>query len=117
MTYDKNNVFAKILRGELPATKIYEDDDILAFDDISKSAPVHVLVIPKGEFIDFEDFVSNEKPEKVANYFKKISHIAKMLDLEENNYRLITNKGARVSQTVKHFHVHILGGKKIGGLL
>ncbi len=117
MSYDKNNVFAKILRGEIPSEKVYEDDEVLAFNDISKAAPVHVLVIPKAEFIDFDDFVSNASDEVVANFFKKVADIAKTLDLDKNNYRLITNKGALASQTVKHFHVHILGGKRLGGLL
>ena len=90
---------------------------VLAFEDIAKAAPTHVLVIPKGEFIDFDDFVTNETPEKVANFFKKVAQIAKKLNLEQNNYRLISNKGAQASQTVKHFHVHILGGKQLGGLL
>lgn len=117
MQYDKNNVFAKILRGEIPSKKIYEDAEVLAFEDISKSAPVHVLVIPKGEFIDFEDFVVNAGVEKVANFFQKVALIAQNLGLVNNSYRLITNKGAQASQTVKHFHIHILGGKQLGGLL
>lgn len=117
MAYDKDNIFAKILRGEIPSQKVYEDDDVLAFNDISKAAPTHVLVIPKGEFIDFDDFVLNETSEKVASFFKKVAEIARGLNLNKNNYRLITNKGAEASQTVKHFHVHILGGKQLGGLL
>ncbi len=117
MSYDENNIFAKILRGEIPSNKIYEDDEVLAFDDISRSAPVHVLVIPKGEFIDFDDFVTSAKPEKISNFFKKVALITKKLNLTNNHYRLISNKGSQASQTVKHFHVHILGGKQLGGLL
>ena len=117
MTYDKNNIFAKILRGEIPSQKIYEDDEVLAFNDIAKAAPTHVLVVPKGEFIDFDDFVTNEKPQKVANFFKKAAEIARSLNLRENSYRLISNKGSLSSQTVKHFHIHILGGRQLGGLL
>lgn len=117
MSYDNNNIFAKIIRGELPCTKVYEDKEVLAFNDISQSAPIHVLVIPKDKFIDFDDFVINAKPKIVSDFFKKVALIAKTLDLNENQYRLITNKGAQASQTVKHFHVHILGGKKLGGLL
>ena len=115
--YDKNNVFAKILRGEIPSKKIYEDAEVLAFEDIAKAAPVHVLVIPKGEFVDFEDFVLNAGEQRVANFFSKVANIAKTLGLKNNSYRLISNKGAESSQTVKHFHVHILGGKQLGGLL
>ena len=97
--------------------KVYEDDEILAFHDISKAAPVHVLVIPKGEFRDFADFSVNEKPEKVANFFKQVSKIAKDLGLEESGYRIISNLGSDASQTVPHFHIHILGKKKLGALV
>jgi histidine triad (HIT) family protein len=117
MTYDKNNIFAKIIRGEVPANKVFEDDDVLAFHDISKAAPIHILVIPKGEFVDFGDFASNESPSKVASFFKKAAKIAKMLDLENSGYRIISNIGADASQTVKHFHIHILGKKKLGALV
>lgn len=113
MAYDKNNVFAKIIRGEIPSQKVFEDGEVLAFHDIAKAAPIHVLVIPKGEFIDFEDFVLNADAVKVASFFKKVAEIAKMLGLLEGSYRLISNKGALASQTVKHFHVHILGGNKL----
>lgn len=113
MNYDKNNIFAKIIKGELPSNKVYEDEEVLAFDDISKSAPIHVLIVPKAEFIDFDDFVLNSTPEMVASFFKKVCHIARSLDFNNNNYRLITNKGEEASQTVKHFHVHLLGGKQL----
>lgn len=113
MSYDKNNVFAKIIRGEIPSQKVFEDEEVLAFNDIAKAAPIHVLVVPKGEFVDFEDFVLNADPKKVTNFFKKVAEIAKKLELKEGSYRLISNKGALASQTVKHFHVHILGGKKL----
>ena len=117
MPYDKNNIFAKIIRGEIPAKKIYEDEDILAFYDISKASPIHVLVIPKGEFIDFVDFVSKENPQKVANFFQKVSQISQDLKIVESGFRLITNNGSDAHQTVKHFHVHILAGKKLGPLI
>ncbi len=115
--YDKDNIFAKIIRGEIPSTKVYEDDDVLAFEDLSHLAPVHVLVIPKGEYVDFEDFVSNESPEKVANFFSKVSQVAKKLDLSSTGYRIISNKGGDASQSVPHFHVHLLGKKKLGPLI
>jgi len=117
MPYDKNNIFAKIIRGEIPAKKIYEDENILAFYDISKASPIHVLVIPKGEFIDFVDFVSKENPQKVANFFQKVSQISQDLKIVESGFRLITNNGSDAHQTVKHFHVHILAGKKLGPLI
>lgn len=117
MHYDKNNIFAKIIRGEIPAKKIYEDDDILAFYDISKASPIHVLVIPKGEFIDFIDFVTKENPQKVTNFFQKVAQISQDLKIVESGFRLITNNGSDAHQTVKHFHVHILAGKKLGPLI
>jgi histidine triad (HIT) family protein len=117
MPYDKNNIFAKIIRGEIPAKKIYEDDDVLAFYDISKASPVHVLVIPKGEFVDFIDFVTKENPNKVTQFFQKIAKISQDLKVDESGFRLITNKGNDAHQTVKHFHVHILAGKKLGPLI
>lgn len=117
MIYDKNNIFAKIIKGEIPAKKVYEDDEILAFYDISKASPIHVLVIPKGEFIDFVDFVSKETPSKVANFFQKVAQISQDLNLIDAGFRLITNNGSDAHQTVKHFHVHILAGKKLGPLI
>ncbi len=115
--YDKNNIFAKIIRGEVPATKVYEDDDVLAFNDLSHLAPVHVLVIPKGDYVDFEDFVANESGDKVANFFQKVADVAKKLDLSATGYRIISNKGGDASQSVPHFHVHLLGKKKLGPLI
>ena len=117
MSYDKNNIFAKIIRGDLPAHKIYEDENILAFNDISKASPVHVLVVPKGEYVDFNDFVSRANPEIVVEFFKKISQIAKELNVVVDGFRLITNNGSNAHQTVKHFHVHLLAGKKLGPLI
>lgn len=117
MIYDANNIFAKIIRGEIPSNKVYEDDDVLAFHDISKAAPIHVLVIPKGEFINFYDFVNKAGANKVENFFKMVAKIAKDLDLEKSGYRIISNVGADASQSVPHFHIHILGKKKLGGLI
>jgi diadenosine tetraphosphate (Ap4A) HIT family hydrolase len=117
MSYDSNNIFAKIIRGEIPSSKVYEDGKILAFHDISKATPTHVLVVPKGEYIDFSDFVSKADASEVANFFKRIAIIAKDLGVEEKGFRLITNKGSDAHQTVPHFHVHILAGKKMGPLI
>ena len=117
MIYDKNNIFAKIIRGEIPAKKVYEDENILAFYDISKASPIHVLVIPKGEFIDFIDFVNKETPHKIASFFQKVSQISQDLKIVDAGFRLITNNGSDAHQTVKHFHVHILAGKKLGPLI
>lgn len=117
MIYDSNNVFAKIIRGEITVQKIYEDENILAFHDISKAAPIHALVIPKGEFKNFSDFVAKETSEKISNFFKKVSEIAALLEADKSGFRLISNIGSDAHQTVPHFHVHILAGKKMDSLI
>jgi diadenosine tetraphosphate (Ap4A) HIT family hydrolase len=110
MTYDKNNIFSRIIKGEIPADKIFENDVCIAFHDISPVAPVHVLVVPKADFISFNDFAENAKPEFVAKFFKSVREVANKLGLAENGYRVLFNHGRDASQTVFHFHVHILGG-------
>lgn len=117
MSYDSNNVFAKIIRGEIPANKIYEDDQVLAFHDISKAAPTHILVIPKGEYKNLPDFVAKAATKEIADFFRKTSQIAKAIGAEETGFRIISNIGSDAHQTVPHFHVHILAGKKMGPLL
>lgn len=116
MTYDKNNVFAKILRGEIPNNTVHEDEYVLAFHDIAGAAPVHVLVIPKGEYASFHDF-AQAPAEVVAGFFASVRKVAEKLNLPADGYRLITNHGHNGSQSVAHFHVHVLGGKQLGGLL
>ena len=115
MAYDSNNVFAKILRGEIPSKKLYEDEFAIAFPDIAPSAPTHILVIPKGAYAHFSDFIANAKPAEVQGYFAAIEKIAAQQNL--NDYRLISNKGEGAGQTVHHFHMHILAGKPLGPLL
>lgn len=117
MSYDKNNIFAKIIRGEIPATKIYEDDKVLAFYDISKAAPTHGLVIPKGEYQDFLDFTNHAPAEEITSFFKKVNEVAQLLSVDKSGFRLISNIGSDAHQTVPHFHVHILAGKKLGPLI
>lgn len=117
MAYDKNNIFAKILRGEIPCKKVHEDEFVLAFEDIAPAAPIHVLVIPKGEYISFNDFVTRAPEALSKGFFASVQKIAAKLKLEENGYRLISNHGPDASQSVPHFHVHILGGRAMGGLL
>jgi len=117
MTYNQNNIFAKIIRGEAPAKKIYEDDNILAFHDISRAAPIHALVIPKGEYVDFPDFINKAGTDAVTYFFRKIADIAHMLGADESGYRLISNIGSDAHQAVPHFHLHILAGKKMGPLI
>lgn len=115
--YDSQNIFAKILRQEIPCQKVYEDEFALAFHDIRPQAPVHVLVIPKGEFVSAADFGADAPPALVAGFHRAIAHVAKNLGLEETGYRLIANMGWDSHQEVPHYHVHILGGRKLGVML
>lgn len=117
MIYDSNNIFAKIIRGEIAASKVYEDEKVLAFKDISKAAPKHVLVIPKGQYVNFSDFVAKANPQEISDFFKKVGEVAKLVDADNSGFRLIANAGLNAHQTVPHFHVHILAGKKLGPLL
>lgn len=113
--YDQQNVFARILRRELPSDIVYEDDEVLAFRDAFPSAPVHVLVIPKAPFISFEDFVRSS-PASVASFFSKVSHVVEILGVSKAGYRLVTNHGYEGGQVIDHFHVHILAGKKLSSI-
>lgn len=106
MEYDKNNVFAKIIRGEIPSTKIYEDDKILCFKDVNPVASVHVLIIPKGEYINFADFTTKAGDDEINHFWKTIPEIAKKLGVSD--YRLVTNCGKNAGQIVFHFHVHLI---------
>lgn len=117
MVYDRNNIFAKIIRGEIPAVKVYEDDLVLAFNDISKAMPIHVLVVPKGDYLNFADFTTRAKDEEISHFFKKVNEIAKLVKADESGFRLIANVGKNANQSVPHFHVHILAGKNAGPLV
>lgn len=117
MNYDPENIFSKIISGKIPCDEVYSDEHVLAFRDASPVAPVHVLVIPKGSYISFDDFLAHASPEKVAAFFKAVQHVAKLLEVCESGYRLVTNHGKDASQTVPHFHVHIIAGKPLGGLI
>ena len=109
MQYDKNNVFAKIIRGEIPAEKVYEDDKVLAFYDIKPSSKVHILVIPKGEYISFDDFMETAGDGEIVYFFKKVQEIAKNAGVSETGYRVVANHGESSGQIVFHFHVHVQG--------
>ena len=117
MTYDESNIFARILRGELPCEKLYEDEFALAFPDINPQAPCHVLVIPKGKYLSMADFGAKAAPEEITGFFRAVALVAKRLGVAESGYRLIANAGPDSMQQVPHFHVHIIGGKRIGHLL
>jgi histidine triad (HIT) family protein len=113
MAYDNDNIFAKILRGEIPNATVFEDESVLAFNDIAPKTPIHVLVIPKRPYIDMDDFSVNGTVEEIGNFFKKVGDIARNLGLDENGYRVVSNNGPNAGQLVPHFHVHIMGGQKI----
>lgn len=117
MAYDRNNIFAKILRKEIPNKTVYEDDFALAFHDIHPQAPVHVLVIPKGEYISMDDFSQNAKPAEVQGFFAAVGKVARQVGVDRTGYRLLANHGADSHQEVPHFHVHIVGGGALGPLL
>ena len=112
-TYDADNVFAKIIEGTIKAEKIYEDAQLLAIKDIQPVAPIHILVLTKGSYIDYGDFVTNAPIEMVKHYFSKIEEIAIMIGLHSTGYRLVTNLGSDSGQTVFHFHTHIISGKHL----
>lgn len=116
MKYDHNNIFAKILRGEIPCKKIYENEFALAFPDIAPNAPTHVLVIPKGDFISFDHFIQMASPQMVQGFFAAVQYVAQQLGIADA-FRLITNNGEAAGQSVHHFHVHLLAGKPLGPLL
>lgn len=117
MNYDKKNIFAKILNNELPSKKVYEDKYVLAFHDINPLAPVHILVIPKGAYISMTDFIAKAGHEEIAGFFQALSCIVKQMGIERDGYRVITNAGVNGGQEVAHFHVHLLGGRRLGPIL
>lgn len=112
--YDSNNVFARILRGELPCRKIHESEHALAFHDINPQAPVHALVIPKGAYVSFDDFGARGTPEEITGFARAVVATAAALGVPEAGYRLISNHGENAHQEVPHFHVHILAGRPLG---
>jgi len=115
--YDSHNIFAKIIRKEIPANIILENDYALSFYDINPQAPIHALVIPKGEFISFHDFIAKAGMEDVSEYYKMIHNTVDALSLEPQGYRLICNHGDDANQEILHFHTHILGGANLGSLI
>lgn len=115
--YDDQNIFAKILRGEIPCKKVYEDEHVLAFHDIAPKAPVHVLAIPKGRYVDVVDFGANASAIEIQGFFKAVAKIAQDLGLAESGFRSIANTGLNGGQEVPHFHVHLLGGRALGPML
>ncbi|MBJ7253938.1 MAG: histidine triad nucleotide-binding protein [Sphingomonadaceae bacterium] len=117
LEYDDQNIFAKILRGEIPCRKLFEDEWALAFDDINPQAPVHVLVIPKGRYVSWDDFSAKASDAEIAGFVRAVGHVARELGLLEPGYRLLANIGIDAHQEVPHLHVHIFGGKPLGPML
>ena len=117
LPYDDQNIFAKILRGEIPSSKVYEDDHALAFHDISPQAPVHILVIPKGAYVSWDDFSAKASAEEIAGFVRAVGHVAREQGLVAPGYRLLANTGGHGHQEVPHVHVHLFGGRQLGAML
>ena len=117
MAYDRNNVFARILRGEVPCRKVYEDEHVLAFHDIHPQTPTHVIVIPKGEYVSVDDFGTNATEAEQAALVRAIARIAHAEGVAESGYRILANHGAAAHQEVPHFHLHLFGGRYLGPML
>ena len=115
--YDDQNIFAKILRGEIPNRTVYEDEWALAFHDINPQAPEHVLVIPKGAYVCWDDFSAKASDAEIAGFVRAVGHVARTMGLVEPGYRLLANTGLDAHQEVPHLHVHIFGGKPLGPML
>lgn len=117
MAYDSNNIFARILRGELPCKKIYEDAHVLAFHDVRPQAPVHVLVIPKGAYESMDDFHANASDAEAAALTRALGKAARLAGVAESGYRIIANNGRDGHQEVPHLHFHVLGGRQMGRMV
>jgi len=117
MAYDKSNIFARVLRGEVPCNKVYEDEHVLAFHDINPQTPTHVLVIPKGEYVSLDDFSEKASSAEIAALVRALGHIAREQGVVESGYRVLANSGRAAHQEVPHFHVHLFGGRDLGGML
>jgi diadenosine tetraphosphate (Ap4A) HIT family hydrolase len=115
--YDDNNIFARILRGEIPSTKIYDDEFAYAFPDINPAAPTHILVIPKGRYVSWDDFSSKASDAEIAGFVRAVGHVARDAGLVGSGYRLLANTGPNSHQEVPHLHVHIFGGRPLGPML
>ena len=115
--YDDDNIFARILRGELPCAKVYEDEHVLAFNDINPLSPTHVLVIPKGKYVSWDDFSAKASDEEISALVRAVGKIAREAGLVEDGYRLLANAGRNSGQEVPHLHLHIFAGRPLGPML
>ncbi len=117
MPYDEGNIFARILRGEIPCAKVYEDEHALAFNDINPQAPTHILVIPKGAYVSWDDFSERGSVEEIAGFVRAVGKVARERALVAPGYRLLANAGIDSHQEVPHLHVHIFAGRALGPML
>jgi histidine triad (HIT) family protein len=117
LPYDDQNIFAKILRGEIPSTRVYEDDHAIAFHDIAPQAPTHVLVIPKGAYVSWDDLSARGTDAEIAGFIRAVGAVARAAGLVEPGYRLLANIGRDGGQEVPHLHVHVFGGAPLGPML
>jgi|TARA_B110000211_G_C14029183_1_gene531290 histidine triad (HIT) family protein len=117
MNYDKNNIFAKILREEIPCKKIYENDYVLAFNDVNPQKKIHILLIPKGEYVNLDDFNNKASDKEIVELNKATTYVSNLLGAKEKGYRALTNIGIDGGQEVPHFHIHIFAGEKIGKMV
>jgi len=117
MSYDPNNIFARILRGEIPCKKVYEDSHALAFHDIHPQARLHVLVIPKGAYVSWADFAARGSTEEIAGLVRAVGKVATQLGLDDSGYRTLANHGRDAGQEVPHFHIHLFGGQPLGRMI
>jgi diadenosine tetraphosphate (Ap4A) HIT family hydrolase len=115
--YDETNIFARILRGEIPCSRVYEDDYAFAFNDIAPQAPTHVLVIPKGAYVSWDDFSERAPADEIAGFVRAVGHVARELGLVAPGYRLLANAGLNSGQEVPHLHIHLFGGRPLGPML
>lgn len=115
--YDDNNIFARILRGEIPCKKIFENDHVLAFHDINPQAPTHVLVIPKGAYVSMDDFTARANDTEIAALFRAVGDLARDLGVAEQGYRILSNCGLNGGQEVPHLHIHLFAGARLGRMI
>jgi diadenosine tetraphosphate (Ap4A) HIT family hydrolase len=115
--YDNSNIFARILRDEIPSKRVFENEFAVAFHDISPQAPIHVLVIPRGPYVSIADFTTHASDAEIAGFFRAVASVARSLDLDVPGYRVLSNMGEQAGQEVPHFHVHLFGGRAMGRML
>ena len=115
--YDDANIFARLLRGEIPSKRVYEDEWAVAFHDIAPQAEIHILVIPRGPYVALSDFVASASEQEIAGFFRAVGTVARQLGLEEPGFRILANMGHHAGQEVPHFHVHLFGGGPLGPML